>query len=180
VSPSPTLTIQPRADHYRLTAEQWFPLPVEAIFPFFADASNLELITPDWLGFEILTELPVEMRPGSQLEYKLSVHGVPVRWQTEIEVWEPCDRFVDVQRRGPYKLWRHEHRFVPRDGGTSMIDSVDYDVPLGALANFLLVKRDLLQIFGFRQRVLTSLFGEPDDQSGTHRLNGSLVPSSAS
>lgn len=177
---SPIVAIQTHADHYRLVAEQWFPQPIQHVFPFFSDASNLELVTPAWLGFHILTPLPVQMRQGLRLDYKISIHGVPLTWQTEIEVWEPQRRFVDVQRRGPYKLWRHEHSFVERDGGTAMTDTVDYDVPFGAVTQFLVVKRDLLEIFGFRQRVLRSLFDGPSEHSGRHGLKTSPESSSVS
>ncbi len=96
---------------YRLTREQFVPLGLDEVFDFFADAGNLELLTPPWLHFEILAPSPVEMREGTLIDYKLRLHGVPIRWQSEITVWQPPFRFVDRQRRGPYRLWVHTHRF---------------------------------------------------------------------
>ena len=135
----------------------------EDVFPFFADARNLERITPGWLGFRVLTP-GVEMRAGALIEYRLRLHGVPLRWRTRIEVWEPPHRFVDRQLSGPYRLWHHTHTFEPDGaGGTVMRDVVRYALPLGplgALAHRLFVRRDLARIFDFRhaavRRVLTA------------------------
>jgi ligand-binding SRPBCC domain-containing protein len=142
-----------------LSREQRLPGSPEAIFPFFGDALNLEAITPPWLGFRVVTPEPIEMAPGALIEYRLRLHGVPIRWRTTIAVWDPPHRFVDVQLSGPYKLWHHTHDFEPApDGqGTLMRDTVRYALPLGPLgeiAHRLLVKRDLERIFDFRQRAV--------------------------
>ncbi len=125
----------------------------EEVFPFFADAENLERITPRWLGFRVVTP-GVEMREGALIEYRLRLHGVPVRWRTRIEAWDPPHRFVDRQLSGPYRLWHHTHLFEPDgEGGTVMRDVVRYALPFGPfgrLAHRLFVRRDLARIFEYR------------------------------
>ena len=147
--------------HHVLRREQRLPGPPDAVFPFFAEAANLEAITPAWLGFAIVTPRPVEMRVGTLIEYRLRLHGVPVSWLTRIEEWEPGVRFVDMQLSGPYKLWHHTHEFAPDgDGGTVMRDTVRYALPLGALgriAHRAFVARDLAAIFDFRARRVAEL-----------------------
>jgi ligand-binding SRPBCC domain-containing protein len=141
-----------------LRREQRLPRPPAEVFAFFGDARNLEAITPPLLRFRMLTPDPAVMARGTLLRYRLRVHGVPVRWLTEITEWEPPRRFVDEQREGPYALWRHTHTFEDDGaGGTLMRDEVRYELPLGALgelAHRLLVRRDLARIFDYRaQRV---------------------------
>ena len=138
-----------------LRREQRLEAPPETVFPFFADARNLEAITPSLLRFRLLTPEPVEMRSGTFLQYALRVRGVPVRWDTLIQDWEPPHRFVDVQVRGPYRLWHHTHELVALDGGraTLMRDTVRYAVGFGVLgevARRALVARDVEAIFAFR------------------------------
>ncbi len=144
--------------HHTLRREQRLPGSPEQVFPFFADAGNLEAITPPWLGFEVVTPRPIEMRVGALIEYRLRLHGLSIGWLTRIEEWEPGVRFVDVQLAGPYKLWHHTHEFEPAPGGgTLMRDSVRYALPLGPLgelAHRLLVRRDLRRIFDFRARAI--------------------------
>ena len=104
-----------------LEREQVVPTPIERAFDFYSDAGNLERITPPWLRFRMVTPAPIEMREGALLEYRLVLHGIPVRWRTRIESWEPPVRFVDAQLRGPYALWHHTHEFEPDgSGGTIM------------------------------------------------------------
>lgn len=137
------------------------PVPRERLFPFFADARNLERLTPPALHFEILTAGPIDMRAGAIIEYRLRLSGVPFRWRTVIELWEPPFRFVDLQEKGPYALWRHTHTFEETAGGTLMRDRVEYRLPfgpLGALAHKLFVARRLDQIFTFRAQVVQQLF----------------------
>lgn len=134
--------------------------PRPEVFAFFADAANLEAITPPWLRFRILTPQPIEMRPGAPIEYRLRLHGLPIRWKTEITAWAPPDRFVDEQRSGPYRLWVHEHTFEDAPGGgTFVLDRVRYRVPFGRLANWLLVARDVRTIFTWRSEALLRSFG---------------------
>ena len=111
--------------HHVLRREQRLPRPPDAVFPFFAEAANLEAITPAWLGFAIVTPRPVEMRVGTLIEYRLWLHGVPVSWLTRIEEWEPGVRFVDMQLAGPYRLWHHTHEFRPDGAGGTASVTVD-------------------------------------------------------
>jgi hypothetical protein len=143
---------------FTLTTELWLGRPLAEVFPFFADAGNLDLITPPWLRFEIVTPRPMEMKAGALIDYRLRLHGLPVRWQSEITVWQPPDLFVDEQRRGPYRIWHHKHTFTERDGGTLVRDYVRYAVWGGALVNRLFVQRDVAAIFGYRQQTLRELF----------------------
>lgn len=145
-----------------LRREQRLEAPPEAVFPFFADARNLEAITPPLLRFRLLTPEPIAMGVGTFLQYALRLHGVPVRWDTLIQEWEPPARFVDVQVRGPYRLWHHTHELVALEGGaaTLMRDTVGYSVGFGALgelARRALVVRDLEAIFAFRAERVPAL-----------------------
>ena len=106
------------------TSELWLPPSPAEIFPFFADAKNLGTVTPPWLHFEILTLGHIEMRVGTLIDYRIRIHGIPVRWQTKITVWEPPYRFVDEQIKGPYRRWVHEHRFEKSGEGTLCSDRV--------------------------------------------------------
>lgn len=142
---------------YVFTAEQWLPRPPAEIFAFFGEARNLEAITPPWLNFEVLTPATIVMRAGTLIDYRIRVHGIPIRWRTEITEWRPPHRFVDVQVRGPYTLWHHTHTFEARDGGTLCRDEVRYRPRGGALMNWLFVRRDVESIFAFRREKLTAL-----------------------
>jgi ligand-binding SRPBCC domain-containing protein len=135
---------------------------LEETFAFYADARNLEAITPPWLGFAIATPGEIELRPGALIEYRLKLHGIRVRWLTRIETWEPGRRFVDAQVRGPYALWHHTHEFEPLGSGTLVRDRVRYRIPLGvlgALANLAFVRRDLRRIFAFREAEVARRLG---------------------
>lgn len=147
---------------HTLRREQWTPKPIEEVFAFFSDAGNLAAITPPWLGFHILTKGPVRMRRGAEIQYKIGVHGIPMKWTTEIRQWEPPNFFIDVQSKGPYALWHHTHRFEEFQGGTRMRDIVRYRLPfgvMGRLVNALLVGRDVRRIFDYRERRIRELFG---------------------
>jgi ligand-binding SRPBCC domain-containing protein len=136
-----------------LERAQRVALPVEQSFAFYAEARNLEAITPPWLGFRVLTPGAIAMREGTLIDYRLRLHGLPLRWRTRIAVWEPPARFVDVQVRGPYALWEHTHTFTAVGDGTEIRDRVRYALPLGPLgrlAHSLFVRRDLERIFDFR------------------------------
>ena len=139
--------------------ELWLPVPREKVFPFFADARNLELLTPPWLKFQVLTPGPIEMRVGAVIDYQLRVHRLPVCWRTEITGWDPPYSFNDEQRRGPYRRWSHTHTFTEHDGGTLCRDEVVYAVPGGAVVNWLLVRRDVKKIFAYRAQALQKHFG---------------------
>ena len=135
-------------------SELWLPRQRDEVFRFFADAANLEAITPDWLNFRIVTPQPIEMRVGARIDYRLRIRGVPVRWRSEITRWEPPHAFTDEQLRGPYRAWVHTHRFLETNGGTTVIDDVDYSVWGGRLVDLLVVRRDVEKIFRHRRRAL--------------------------
>lgn len=143
---------------YQLENELWLPQPRKLIFKFFADPGNLERLTPAWLHFQFLKSADIELRQGTRLDYRLRLHGIPLRWQSEIAVWDPPGRFVDRQTRGPYSLWLHEHTFMERNGGTLVGDRIEYAVPGGALVQKFLVAPDLERIFKYRHQVLDMLF----------------------
>lgn len=147
--------------YHTLRREQWIPLPLDEVFAFFADARNLEEITPPWLAFRILTPEPIRMAAGTEIRYRLRWHVVPLVWTTRIRRWEPPSRFVDVQWSGPYRLWHHTHRFESSEGGTRMIDVVRYRLPLGIAGRAMqavMVERDLDQIFDYRARRIQRIF----------------------
>ncbi|HEY1497594.1 MAG TPA: SRPBCC family protein [Candidatus Solibacter sp.] len=146
---------------HTLRREQLIPRPLDEVFAFFADARNLEAITPAWLSFQIRTPQPIAMRPGAILDYRLRWHGFPIAWKTRIESWNAPHSFTDVQLRGPYRLWHHVHSFAAEAGGTRMVDRVSYELPLGPigdLANAVLVHRDLERVFDFRAQAIAGLF----------------------
>jgi hypothetical protein len=149
---------------HRLEREQLIDCPLDRVFAFYADAANLEALTPPFLRFRILTLMPIAMRAGTRIEYSLSLYGVPIRWRTLITRWEPGVAFVDEQEAGPYAYWRHEHAFESRGGATLMRDAVDYREPMGAvgqIAHALFVRRSLERIFDFRRDAVHRLLGAP-------------------
>jgi ligand-binding SRPBCC domain-containing protein len=137
--------------------------PLAEVFPFYADAGNLERITPPWLGFEMVTPTPIAMGIGALIEYKLHLHRVPISWRTRIEAWNPPYRFVDAQLRGPYTLWHHTHTFQEDAPGTTLLsDRVRYSLPFGPfgeIAHTLFVRRDLERIFDFRRDAVAAALG---------------------
>ena len=159
---------------FTLSSRVWLPKPLREVFPFFADARNLEVLTPPWLRFEVLSKGPVAMAEGRRIDYRLRLRGVPVRWQSEITVWEPPKRFIDAQRRGPYRLWVHEHRFDERDGMTLAEDLVRYAVPGGWVADCLFVRRDVRRIFRYRRKKLRSLFGAVPEEAESQNPAGAV------
>jgi ligand-binding SRPBCC domain-containing protein len=147
---------------HRLEREQLVARPLTEVFRFFSQARNLEQITPPWLRFKLLSPEPIEMGVGTLIEYRLHVHGLPLRWVSRIDEWEQGSGFVDRQLRGPYRLWHHRHEFAAAGDGTVVRDHVSYALPLGMLgevAHRALVRRDLTRIFGFRQAAVTRLLG---------------------
>ena len=133
------------------------PAPLSQTFAFFADAANLQRLTPPWLDFSILTPLPVQMQVGLELAYRIRLYGLPMPWRSRIDVWQPDECFVDRQIVGPYRWWRHEHRFEAVPDGTRVIDRVDYS-PRAAWLSGALVRRDLGRIFDYRHEVLRRIF----------------------
>ena len=138
--------------------------PLDDVFAFFANAANLEAITPPELRFRILTPLPIEMREGALIDYRLSLYGVPFRWRTEIPTWEPGVRFIDQQISGPFRLWVHEHRFESLGPNRTRVE-VHYALPLEPLGRLAhpLVRQKLDRIFHYRERGVAEILGKPGD-----------------
>jgi len=145
----------------RLERRQILRHDLDGVFAFFADAQNLATITPPFLDFQILTKAPIEMRAGALIDYRIALFGIPIRWRTEIETFDPGVSFIDRQVRGPYERWRHTHTFSRVPEGTLMVDVVDYEVgfgPFGAVAHALFVRRTLAKIFDYRAEVVAARF----------------------
>ena len=146
---------------HRLERQQFVPRPRDEVFAFFAEAQNLEMLTPAFLNFRLLTPLPLDMRSGTLIDYRIRLGRVPMRWRTRIETVEAPTRFVDVQLSGPYRTWHHVHEFQDTPGGTLVIDRVTYALPfgfMGALAHRLFVRHALQRIFDYRQQRLAEIF----------------------
>jgi ligand-binding SRPBCC domain-containing protein len=145
------------ATSYFLHRETTVPAPLERTFQFFSAAENLERLTPPWLNFTVLSPLPVQMRVGAEIAYRLRLYGIPLRWKSRIDLWEPGVAFIDRQVAGPYRWWRHEHRFEAVRGGTRVIDRVEYMPPLHWVSGRW-VARDVERIFTYRQDALREIF----------------------
>ena len=145
----------------RLETSMTVNRPREEVFAFFADAGNLERLTPPELRFQILSP-PVAMRKGTLIDYRLQLFGVPFGWRSLISRWEPPECFVDEQVKGPYRRWVHTHLFRETAVGTEIVDRVEYQLPLWPLGEpvKLLVARQLERIFAYRQQVLETIFSE--------------------
>jgi ligand-binding SRPBCC domain-containing protein len=150
-----------RLKTFKFECELELKKPIAEVFAFFSDAGNLEVLTPPWVNFKILTPQPIPMAVGTQIQYRLKIHGLPIGWESRISAWEPPHRFVDDQLKGPYRLWHHEHAFEERESGTLVKDQVTYGVWGGAIVNALLVAPDVRKIFDYRQQKLRELFASP-------------------
>jgi ligand-binding SRPBCC domain-containing protein len=152
----------------RLHRDTLVQAPLDEVFGFFADAANLEQLTPPWLHFSIRTPLPVIMRAGLEIDYRISLYGVPFIWCSRIDVWEPGVRFVDRQIIGPYLWWRHEHRFERAGHDTRVIDDVEF-LPRAAWMSARFVRHDVERIFNYRQAALQHIFPEQTRERRQHR-----------
>tara|TARA_A100001037_G_scaffold194751_1_gene174299 strand:- start:5526 stop:5984 length:459 start_codon:yes stop_codon:yes gene_type:complete len=130
----------------------------DEVFDFFSNANNLEILTPSFLKFKILSELPEKIKLNDKIDYRLSLRNIPIKWRSEITAWEPHNRFVDEQVLGPYRKWVHEHLFVDNEEGCLAIDKVEYQVWFGFIVDKLFVKKELERIFSFRSKKLIDLF----------------------
>ncbi len=158
---------------HRLERQQWIERPIAPVFEFFSRAENLGRITPPWMHFRLHTPTPIEMRTGTRIDYTIRLAGLPLAWRTRIAAWEPGVRFVDLQERGPYRLWEHTHEFTARAGGVLMTDRVRYALPLGRLGDAVhaVAIRTLLNaIFDYRFDRIRAL--HPDQSNGATGKTG--------
>jgi ligand-binding SRPBCC domain-containing protein len=142
--------------------------PLLTTFAFFADAANLGRLTPPWVRFSIVTPLPIVMRAGLEIDYRIRLRGVPLTWTSRIDVWEPHHRFVDRQLAGPYLWWRHEHRFETAGDATRVIDEIEY-LPRAAWITGAVVRQDVERIFRYRQEALQQTFSRRSSWEAAHR-----------
>jgi len=150
---------------HRLRRKTFIPAPLDEVFAFFSQPRNLNQITPPWLHFKILTEDIIQMSTGATIDYSIRLHGISLKWNTQIIDWDPPHHFVDLQLKGPYKFWRHIHHFEQTDSGTVMQDTVEYLVPgkmLAPLFHFLFVQKDLERIFDYREKMLAEIFAKKE------------------
>lgn len=147
---------------HRFESTQVVAADIRDVFGFFADARNLEAITPPLLRFKI-DRISGTMERGAVIDYRLRLHGAPLKWKTLIAQWDPPHAFVDVQLHGPYASWRHEHRLREVPGGVEIADAVDYVLPYQSIGNAVLgfVQRDVEQIFRYRAEVIARRFPDP-------------------
>ncbi len=153
-----------------ITRETIANRPIEEVFEFFADAGNLELITPPELKFRIITPLPIEMGKGTLIDYRIKLNGIPFNWKTEITEWEPPYRFVDTQIRGPYRVWIHEHTFLASGDNTIVRDKVSYLPPglfMEPLISTLFVRKKLERIFDYRGEQIVRIFNSDNSSRET-------------
>ena len=159
--------ITPERGGWVLESALEVPRPLDEVFAFFSDAANLSVLTPPFLQFHTLTAQPIHMAVGTLIDYRIRVRGLPVRWRTEIAVWEPPHRFVDDQLKGPYRRWHHEHKFTATAGGTLCEDRVSYSGLGGPLIHALFVRRDIETIFRYRIEKMRELFGDEPGTTGS-------------
>ena len=151
---------------FHLHREQFIAQSLETVFEFFANPSNLEELTPPWMSFGISGCSEERIGEGTQIDYRLRVRGIPLRWRSEITGWSPPHEFTDVQLRGPYRRWVHRHSFRAVNGGTQVCDDVEYAVLGGALVERVMVRPDLERIFNYRQERLPEMFPDASSRTG--------------
>ena len=146
---------------YKLKFKQVINSSLDDVFSFFSNPENLSKITPEKLGFNILTPTPIKMKEGQLIDYSIKLLGKKIRWRTMITEYIPKVKFVDQQLKGPYSMWHHTHEFRDLDGKVEMTDEIYYVMPfgvLGRLVNFLFVSRDLNNIFKHRVEIINKIF----------------------
>jgi ligand-binding SRPBCC domain-containing protein len=154
---------------HSFTVSMHLPFAREEVFPFFAEAGNLETITPPELHFHIVSPQPFIIEEGTLIEYRLRLFGMPFSWLTKIVRWDPPQEFVDEQIRGPYRQWIHTHRFLEVNGSTQITDAVHYRLPLFPLGEltYPLVHLQLRRIFAYRQKTIGEIFQNQKNSSNT-------------
>ncbi len=160
MNPKQSLTVDARKGI--VISDQWVPQDLKRVFDFFSDATNLEKLTPEFLNFKVLSMSTPQIGEGTEIHYKLKVHGFPVRWTSRITDWEKPNAFSDIQISGPYRYWCHRHIFDAENGGTWVRDRVHYMPPFGFLGRAIagkMVGDDVEKIFRYRQQVIGELFG---------------------
>ena len=152
--------------YYELTDDVIVAAGADEAWAFFSKAENLPRITPAWMKFKIETPTPIDIRQDCLIDYSIRVNGLPMRWRTRIIDWSPPRQFIDLQLRGPYALWHHQHTFEPvsdaEGGGVRCRDRVTYKVPagpIGRVVNRLMIRKQLLSIFGYRRQKIAELLG---------------------
>lgn len=157
---------------YKLRCEMLVKRPLKETFAFFENPANLGKITPSWLSFNIVTK-GVPMAQGAQFDYVIRWLGLPMKWRSVITVYEPPRLFVDEQLKGPYKTWHHRHTFSETGNGVIVGDHLEYSLPLGPLgviAQTVMVKRQLEEVFRFRQQELAKIFSGQTQELITPRV----------
>ena len=152
--------------NYELKRNQFIPQPIGQVFSFFSKPENLEIITPQNLHFSILTPIPIDMKTGQVIDYLIRLKGIGIRWSSRISSYDPPNSFVDEQIRGPFSNWIHSHRFKEVNGGTIIVDHVEYSMPLGfigEIANYIFVEKDLGYIFDYREKTIMDIFNHHSD-----------------
>ena len=147
--------------YFRFRQYQFVAKPIEEVFKFFAEAKNLERITPSQLSFKIDSQSTEEIQEGTNFVYRLKIHGVPAKWKTNITNWNPPYEFVDWQQKGPYRVWYHNHLFVETESGTLLIDEVKFVLPFRWISNILVswfIKLDVKSIFKYRYEYIRDYY----------------------
>ena len=158
----PVLPAERSASTYHLVRKTQLAGDLSSVFAFFKDPRNLETITPPWLGFRITSTSDSVMRSGTRIRYRLTLHGIPMSWESRITEYVENSHFADEQITGPYARWYHRHSFRTVDGGVEMTDDVEYRLPfgpLGRLVHWLVVRHQLRTIFDYRTKVIAEQFG---------------------
>tara|TARA_Y100001960_G_scaffold287259_1_gene325224 strand:+ start:999 stop:1511 length:513 start_codon:yes stop_codon:yes gene_type:complete len=150
-----------RDGYLNISREVFLNDPIDKVFNFFSDASNLDILTPRWLNFNIITEMPISISKDTHISYQLKYRGFPIKWISNISEWDPPYFFVDEQIKGPYKKWVHFHYFKSQNQGTVVTDIVFYKIignkKIDTLLDSLIIKSDLDKIFDFRMQMIKTI-----------------------
>lgn len=150
---------------YELSVSHQVNAPLEKVFNFFSKPENLSKITPAKMGFNVLTPLPIKMERGALIDYTIKVVVLPLRWRTLITTYEPPNKFVDEQLKGPYSFWHHTHTFESVDNGVLIKDVIKYAIPMGIfgrILHYIWIKNDLKRVFDYRKEVIDKIFSNDE------------------